>query len=229
MDQMPDLRPPANHSDDPLFVSRLLCTRLCHDLAGPIGAVAAGVELTSGDPTQIDAETLALIGSSSSAASRKLKFLRAALGVPAAMALGDLSPLVEGYLEASAAIGETPTLLWPSPDKLAVLANRLGNEAVSLLLNMCLLVAEALPLCRALTVRVVSEPSLGVIVEGESSRQREPSWRQEILDLATGAADVNPTAKTIQAYMTGRLVAHAGGRLELASAPPCLRATFVCP
>ena len=37
-----------------LELAQLLCTRLCHDLAGSIGAVAAGVELIGGDHTQID-------------------------------------------------------------------------------------------------------------------------------------------------------------------------------
>ena len=73
----------SDPTPDPLLLAQLLCTRLCHDLAGPVGAVAAGVELTAGDPSQVDAETLGLIGNSSAAATRKLKFLRAALGVPA--------------------------------------------------------------------------------------------------------------------------------------------------
>ncbi len=65
-------------SDTELELAQLLCTRLCHDLAGPVGAVAAGVELIGGDPAQADLETLGLIGNSSAAASLKLKFMRAA-------------------------------------------------------------------------------------------------------------------------------------------------------
>ncbi len=61
-------------SDTDLELARLLCTRLCHDLAGPIGAVAAGVELIGQDPSMADAETISLIGDSSGAASRKLRF-----------------------------------------------------------------------------------------------------------------------------------------------------------
>ena len=100
----------SDSANDPLLLAQLLCTRLCHDLAGPVGAVAAGVELAAGDPSQVDAETLDLIGNSSVAASRKLKFLRTALGVPGAASsvLGDLSTLIEGYLSATAGRGGDP-------------------------------------------------------------------------------------------------------------------------
>lgn len=87
--------------DKDLELAQLLCTRLCHDLAGPVGAAAAGVELIGGDLTQVDAETLGLIGNSSSAASLKLKFMRTALGVSGS-ASGDPKALLDGYLDAVA-------------------------------------------------------------------------------------------------------------------------------
>src|SRR4051812_38128996 len=102
------LSPSADFDD--LLLTQLLCTRLCHDLAGPVGAVAAGVELAAGDSGQVDEETLALIGSSSAAASHKLKFLRAALGIPAggASATQNLSTLLEGYVTAAAGRAGAP-------------------------------------------------------------------------------------------------------------------------
>ena len=36
--------------DKDLELAQSLCTRLCHDLARPVGAVAAGVEPIGGDP-----------------------------------------------------------------------------------------------------------------------------------------------------------------------------------
>src|SRR5882672_2499112 len=132
--------PVPNPLNEALALTQLLCTRLCHDLAGPVGAVAAGVELAGGDPAQVDEETLSLIGSSSGAASRKLKFLRAALGIPAAgpAAVAGLQTLVEGYLEATAGRGGAPALRWPSAEDISKLADRLGAATAPLLLNLCL-------------------------------------------------------------------------------------------
>ncbi|MGB1876763.1 MAG: hypothetical protein ACPHGY_07545, partial [Rhodospirillaceae bacterium] len=63
-----------------LQLAQLLCTRLCHDLAGPVGAISAGVELMGTDPELIDDETMSLLSGSAEAAGRKLKFLRVAFG-----------------------------------------------------------------------------------------------------------------------------------------------------
>src|SRR5690349_59192 len=135
---------------DPLLLTQLLCTRLCHDLAGPVGAVAAGVELTASDPTQIDQETLSLIGNSSAAASRKLKFLRAALGIPSAPT--NLRALIEGFLGATAGHSGPPALIWPAAAEVEALGSHLAAHATPLLLNLCLMVLEALPQCRRLEV-----------------------------------------------------------------------------
>ena len=102
-----------------LELARLLCTRLCHDLAGPVGAVSAGVELIGDDPSQVDEETLALIGDSSTAASRKLRFLRAALGVANGSA-DEVEELLNGYLGAMAGMGGKVEVSWPAPAVLSV-------------------------------------------------------------------------------------------------------------
>jgi histidine phosphotransferase ChpT len=213
---------------DPLALAQLLCTRLCHDLAGPIGAVAAGVELTAGDPSQVDAETLGLIGNSSAAASRKLKFLRAALGVPAAHAgaVGDLRSLVAGFLEATAGRGGPAALRWPSDAAVAALAARHGDLAPQLVLNLCLLAHEAQPACRTLTLSLGDgEAAIRVSAEGEAARAA--AWRPDIAAAIAGEGVAN--AKTVHAHFLHKLATRARGRLALAADGAILRATFAAP
>src|SRR5262245_45703687 len=114
--------------DRELELAQLLCTRLCHDLAGPIGAVAAGVELIGTDPQAADPETLGLIGTSSAAASFKLKFLRAVLGTDnsANGAPVELASLLDGYLGATTAGDGRPVVQWPAPNEFAQLSQVLG-------------------------------------------------------------------------------------------------------
>jgi histidine phosphotransferase ChpT len=206
---------------DPVSLAQLLCTRLCHDLAGPIGAVAAGVELTAGDPSEVDAETLGLIGSSSAAASRKLKFLRTALGLPSAGVPTDLSALVRGFLEATAGRSGAPALAWPPADAVAQLS-ALGPDAVPLLLNLCLLVHEAMPVCTGLTVSVAMTPAKAISVAGVGDGQRASAWRPDILEAI--ASRGSPTAKTVQAHFVALLATRCGGRVSLEAGPSGLSA-----
>jgi histidine phosphotransferase ChpT len=213
---------------DDLLLTQLLCTRLCHDLAGPVGAVAAGVELAAGDPGQVDEETLSLIGSSSAAASRKLKFLRAALGIPAAGAPTNenLSTLVEGYVTAAAGRAGAPDVRMPSSADVAALAKGLGPTTAALILNLCLLVLEALPVCRSLTVTVAEGPPARMLVEGHGEPQRAAAWRPEIADALDAGSSQPLSVKTVQPHLAGRIARAAGGSISLEAQPSLLRAIF---
>jgi histidine phosphotransferase ChpT len=67
-------------ADLELRVMELLSARLCHELAGPIAAVANGVELTEEEDPAFVRSALTLIGTSARTASRRLQFYRFAYG-----------------------------------------------------------------------------------------------------------------------------------------------------
>lgn len=117
-------------------LSELLCARLCHDLASPLGAAAAGLELLEAGS---DPETLSLVSASMAAATSRLKFLRATLGpandLPhAPKALGDL---VRDYL--GGAVTGGIALDWASERP------EIDGETARLLLNLVLIARDALP------------------------------------------------------------------------------------
>ncbi|MBM3540521.1 MAG: hypothetical protein FJX51_00610 [Alphaproteobacteria bacterium] len=76
----------------------LLCSRLCHDLVSPVGAISNGVELlTEMGP---DEEALALVGQSAQAAATRLKFYRVAYGAAGAdLPPGELHDLMTALLQ----------------------------------------------------------------------------------------------------------------------------------
>jgi histidine phosphotransferase ChpT len=197
-----------------LELAQLLCTRLCHDLAGPVGAVAAGVELIGGDPTQADAETLGLIGNSSAAASLKLKFMRAALGAAGA-ATQDPKALLDGYLESVAGPSGKTVVNWPPPDAMAAGQAALGPNWTQLLLNLCLLALETQPACRALSLGLMDGQDLIVTLESRGAAERPAIVRPELAAAVAGAADTVLSAKTIHGSLTGRLVRASQGRLDV--------------
>ena len=65
-----------------LDLAALLCSRVCHDVISPVGAIANGLELI--DDPEMDAETketaLDMVRCSAKTAAAKLKFCRIAFG-----------------------------------------------------------------------------------------------------------------------------------------------------
>lgn len=66
---------------DPLHLSALVASRICHDLISPIGAIGNGVELMLLDPSGNSTQEMALILESTSAANARIRFLRVAFGL----------------------------------------------------------------------------------------------------------------------------------------------------
>lgn len=200
-------------NDSDLELAQLLCTRLCHDLAGPIGAVAAGVELIGGDPGAVDAETLSLIGDSSAAASLKLKFVRAALG--AAGGALDMESLLDGYLGATTGGDGKPKVSWPQTAAFERFAGAVGASWRQAILNLCLAVLEMQPGCKELSV---SADGVSLRIDAKGQSMRSMARRDELEAAVTGkTAAKDLTAKTVQAFLAGRMIRAAGGTVDVIS------------
>ena len=66
---------------DALELAALLCSRVCHDLISPVGAIVNGLEVLDDDPKPDDREfALELIRKSAKTASARLQFCRLAFG-----------------------------------------------------------------------------------------------------------------------------------------------------
>src|SRR5262249_29264905 len=89
---------------EPLDLAALFCSRVCHDLMSPTGAIVNGLEVLEEDG---DAETktfaLDLIKKSAKAASARLQFCRIAFGAAgstgAQVDTGDAEKLARGFIE----------------------------------------------------------------------------------------------------------------------------------
>jgi hypothetical protein len=69
-------------------LASLLCSRLCHDLLSPVGALNNGIELLADeDDPEMRERCLELLAESARASANKLKFFRLALGPAAASAM----------------------------------------------------------------------------------------------------------------------------------------------
>ncbi|EPY02617.1 histidine phosphotransferase family protein [Magnetospirillum fulvum] len=136
-----------------LDLAEALCARLCHDLAGPLGAVASGAELLGEDP---DPETARLVASTAADAVSRLRLLRAALGTAGGVRPeGELRGLARCYLDAGASSAARFDLVWQSDRP------ELTGEMGRLLLSLVVVAKESLPRGGRVSVEVSAAPVAG--------------------------------------------------------------------
>jgi len=203
-----------------LTVMELLCSRLCHELINPVGAINNGVELLSELENTADPEAMGLIAQSARSAAARLHFYRLAYGraagLGADLTMDEALAVAEGVVETNRVRLERkanpsdhspsdhrPSESGPSGRSIAA-AERLDRAVVKLLLNLLVLGGEALPRGGRLRATVLPDGDgrcLEVLAEGEQAGLPPESGT-----ALHGRIDVaNLTARTVQAYFTGRV------------------------
>ena len=124
---------------DAIDFASLLCSRLCHDMLSPVGALNNGIELLADehDP-EMRGKVLELLSDSARASANKLKFFRLAFG--AAGGFGDQVDAREAKtaIEGVFGGGGRIQLGWLVEDA------TLSKPAIKLLLNLALIAGDAL-------------------------------------------------------------------------------------
>ena len=124
---------------DALDLAALLCSRVCHDLISPAGAIVNGLEvLEESKDEETKTFALDLIKKSARTASARLQFCRIAFGAAgsagAQIDLGDAENVARGFIE-----DEKVKLAWNLPRAL------MPKNRVKLLLNMLLVATQSIP------------------------------------------------------------------------------------
>jgi histidine phosphotransferase ChpT len=182
-----------------------VCSRLCHDLAGPIGAIRNGLELI-GDAAgpDDDGQALELIGHSAELGARRLRLFRLAYGRASRAGLRSFAEVRDTAQEWFA--GSRTTLRWPLGQPEEGEAERPGLGR--LLLNLVVLAAETIPHGGVVTVcgggTGADAATVTVGVTGRAI-QWPPELAAALAD-APGREALGP--RTIHAAMTGRFAAH---------------------
>jgi histidine phosphotransferase ChpT len=181
-----------------LDLAALLCSRLCHDLISPVGAIINGLEVMEEDKDE-ETKTFALdlIKKSATQASAKLQFCRLAFGAAgsagAQIELGDAEKAARGLLED----GKT-TLVWNLPRALV------AKNRAKLLLNMLLVAGATIPRGGTLTAEPMSE-GYQVSARGLNARLGPAT-----ADLLAGSPAEPVNAHAIQPVYTGILARDCG-------------------
>ena len=193
---------------DELRFTSLLCSRLCHDLIGSIGAINNGLELLGGDH---DRETqrgaMELIEIAARDLRNKAQYMRTAFGLPGGVEI-DLERSRELAMNLFAA-GKIK-LDWPEHGWLPTLYQ--GEH--KLLLNMLWLAGDALARGGQLRLTFTSDVNhftMAVIAQGPTAR-----LRNDLCDALTGEVPIEALdAASVQARLTMLLAIHLGVDLTI--------------
>lgn len=189
-------------------LAALLCSRLCHDLVGPLNAVTAGLEIL-GEGGEPEREAFDLVAESAAEVARRLKFFRGAYGV--AKTEADGAGLAEARALAQAFFaGGRITLDWPQEP--GPFAGPVDGTLARIMLNMVLWASEALPRGGTLAVafdRQAGHPRAIVRASGPAVRVAPLGEKH----LQGHPAELDPSS--VQARFLAVLAAEAGARLTL--------------
>ena len=191
-----------------LDLAALLCSRVCHDLISPVGAVVNGIEVMEDDADeQTKAFAVELIKKSATTASARLQFCRIAFGAAgsagAAIDTGDAEGVARGMME-----DDKTRLTWNLPRVL------LPKNRVKLLLNLLLLAGGTIPRGGSLVVEPIGEgDAMGFKVTSTGLNAR---IAQAVPALVAGESDNPIDAHAIQPFYTGLLARACGMSIALA-------------
>ena len=186
---------------DALDLAALLCSRVCHDVISPVGAIINGLEVLEEDnDAEMRGIAFDLIKKSAEQASARLQFCRLAFGAAgsagASIDTSEAEKVARGLFG-----GERTELAWNVPPIL------MPKNKVKLILNLCLIAAAAIPRGGMIEVSLSGTGEaapLSVAATGANAK-----LASHLPDLLAGALDHQPSGpQDIQAYYAG-LIAKA--------------------
>jgi histidine phosphotransferase ChpT len=194
----------------PMDLAALLCSRVCHDVISPVGAIINGLEVLDGEQDEeMRAVAMELIKKSADSASARLQFCRLAFG-----AAGSFGALIDtGDAEKVArdifANGRT-NLQWNCGRRMA------SRASIKLLLNLCLIAAGAVPRGGIVAVDISGEgDAMMMRVEARGTNAR---LSHSAADFLTNAVPNEPIdGHSIQFYFTTLLARECQATLSVST------------
>eukprot|EP00439_Symbiodinium_sp_Y106_P077638 s1_g16.t1 len=179
-----------------LDLAALLCSRVCHDVISPVGAITNGLEvLEDEDDAEMQRYAMELIQKSATQASSKLQFARLAFGAAgsagASLDLNDAKDVAMGFVA-----HEKAEMTWDGPSAV------MPKDLVKLLLNMILIALAAIPRGGAISLEISGDPerpNFQLVSKGINARVPTETERF----LSGRSADDVLDARAIQPYFTG--------------------------
>ena len=189
-------------------LAAMLCSRLCHDMLSPVGALSNGLELLALETdSEMRANVMQLLEQSASISTNKLKFFRLAFG--AAGGFGERVDVEEpkALIQALVADKDKVEVNWALADA------SLGKPAVKVLLNFAQIAIDAL--VRGGTLDVGAETRDGaceIVVRASGPKVAFDETIGKALDGSLDRSELS--SRTAAAHMIHLLAQESGGGLQ---------------
>lgn len=192
---------------DPLDLAALLCSRVCHDVISPVGAIANGLEvLESEKDPDMRGFAMDLIKKSTGVASARLQFCRLAFGAAgsagASIDTGDAEGVARNLFA-----DEKTKLVWNATRSL------LPKNKVKLILNLVLIAGQAIP--RGGVIEVTIDGMDNAMTFTVTAAGHNAKLQSHTAHLLACEPEHGVDAHGIQAYYTGLVAREA--HLKLAA------------
>jgi|TARA_R110002096_G_scaffold435548_1_gene661376 histidine phosphotransferase ChpT len=190
-----------------LDFAALLCSRLCHDLISPVGAISNGIEiLADEDDEAMRLEVIKLLELSAGQTSNRLKFYRLAFG--AAGGIGSQVPIRDAKSATESLFEGTPiSLNWNSE------IGELDKSAVKLIMNMILVASETLIRGGDLMVNITARADK--INLEVSVRADRVIFQDKAREMICGAVDqMEADPKLAPAYLAARVAGEMQSKVD---------------
>ncbi|MFC3164806.1 histidine phosphotransferase ChpT [Ciceribacter thiooxidans] len=185
-------------------LAALLCSRVCHDVISPVGAINNGLELL--DEGGADEDAMELIRTSALNASVRLKFARLAFGasgsVGASIDTGEAEKAARDFVAAE----KKTELAWNGPRAI------IAKNRVKLLLNLFLVAYSAIPRGGSIDVTLEDpefEAKFRITAKGRM--MRVPA---KFAEICSGTIEEAIDAHSIQPYYTVLLAEECGMEIK---------------
>ncbi len=191
-------------------LAALLCSRLCHDMLSPVGALSNGLELLADENIpEMRRRCLELLEQSAQISADKLKFFRLAYGAAGGFGEDVSSEEPRELIAALIRANERLELQW------AVAEPRLPKTAVKILLNLGAIAIDAL--VRGGTLAVGAERRDGATEIAVRAAGPRVAFDPAIGKALDGTlAETELSGRTAPAHMIRLLAEEHGGGLQYA-------------
>ena len=197
-------------AENDVDLAALLCSRLCHDLLSPVGAMNNGLELLADehDP-EMRKRCMDLLAESAKSAADKLKFFRLAFGAAGGFG-SEVDPAeARAVVEPLVTATKRTELVWSVPNAL------MPKRAVKVLLNLVLIANDAL--VRGGKLHVGAELRDGeqeIVIHADGPRVIFDETVRDTLEGKMAASQID--SRTAAAWMVHSLCAQNGGNVQIA-------------
>lgn len=200
---------------DALDLAALLCSRVCHDVISPVGAIVNGLEVLE-DEKDAEMRDIAfdLIKKSAETASARLQFCRLAFGAAgsagASIDTGEAEKVARGLFA-----DQKTQIEWRAARVL------MPKNQVKLILNLCLIAAAAIPRGGVITVTTGDAGASGDALRLRvTARGPNAKLASHTPSLLAGAPEHNAVdAHAIQPFYTSLVAKAADMTLEVVTEP----------